>query len=102
MEWSAAKEPGEECKEMGGISKSHPGLRRPNLKPFIPEDAAATSYPITTYQPTYFVGESLEDVKNKINGYCDGMDKQFYPVYDPITGRVNPSRHVRRLARTST
>lgn len=102
MEWSSAAQPGEQCREMGGISKHHPHLMKPELKPFVPAQAAEQPYPITTCQPLYFVGENLEDVKDKIEAYCDKMPKQFYPVYDPITGLINPSRSVRRLHRTST
>ena len=59
-------------------------------------------YPITTYQPVMFCGESLQDVKEKISEYCDGMERAFHPVYNPVTQTVQPSRHVRRLNRTST
>lgn len=49
-----------------------------------------------------FCGESLQDVKEKISEYCDGMERAFHPVYNPVTQTVQPSRHVRRLNRTST
>jgi phenylalanine-4-hydroxylase len=65
MEWAAARQPGRECREMGGIARTHPDLRKPRLQPFDPKRAAETEYPITTYQPTYFVGESLAEVKRK-------------------------------------
>lgn len=102
MEWSSAKNPGEECRAMGGITKHHPHLMRPERKPFTPIEASQQPYPITTCQPLYFVGEDLEDVKKKISTYCDAMPKKFYSVYDPATHLVNPSRAVTRLPRTST
>lgn len=102
MEWSAAPAPSAECREMGGIARDYPALTRPELRNFDPSAAAEQPYPITTYQPLYFVGESLRDMKEKISDYCDTIERKFYPVYDPITGIVNPSRHVTRLPRTST
>merc|ERR1712117_473296 len=77
MEWSAASDPSENCREMGGITKTFKDLKRPNLLPFDPWIANSTPYPITTYQPTYFVGESINEVKNQISDYCDSMSKDF-------------------------
>ena len=39
---------------------------KPELKPFNPEVTGITKYPITEYQPTYFVSESFEDAKDKM------------------------------------
>lgn len=39
---------------------------QPELKPFDPEVTGNQEYPITEYQPTYFVAESFEDVKEKL------------------------------------
>ena len=38
----------------------------PEYLPWEPEKAAITEYPITTYQPKYFVAESLTDAKDKV------------------------------------
>ena len=87
---------------MGGITKHHPGLLKPKLLPFDPIEASCLAYPITTCQPTFFVGESLHLVKTQINDYCDThLNKSFHPVYDPITRIVTPSRHIMRLPRNS-
>jgi len=102
MEWAAAAAPSEECREAGGISKHHPLLAKPNLLPFDPMIASDTPYPITTLQPTFFVGETLHEVKTQINDYCDTrLQKNFHPVYNPITRIVSPSRHITRLPRNS-
>ncbi len=55
-----------------------------------------------SYQPIYFCGDSLRDVKDKISDYCDGMNRAFHPVYDPVTQSVETSRAVRRLPQTHT
>lgn len=39
---------------------------KPELRPFEPEKTAVQSYPITEYQPVYYVAESFEDAKNKM------------------------------------
>jgi len=39
---------------------------KPELKPFDPEVTGEQEYPITEYQPTYFVAESFDDVKDKL------------------------------------
>jgi phenylalanine-4-hydroxylase len=39
---------------------------KPELYPFDPESVSTQKYPITQFQPRYFVAESFEDVKNKM------------------------------------
>lgn len=39
---------------------------KPVLKEFDPEVTGEQAYPITEYQPTYFVAESFDDVKDKL------------------------------------
>lgn len=38
----------------------------PELRPFEPVKTAVQSYPITEYQPVYFVAEDFEDAKEKM------------------------------------
>lgn len=39
---------------------------KPKLLPFDPEKTSVQKYPITEYQPVYFVAESFEDAKEKV------------------------------------
>ena len=39
---------------------------KPELKPFEPFKTAVQKYPITEYQPIYFVAESFENAKEKM------------------------------------
>ncbi|XP_008482682.2 protein henna-like, partial [Diaphorina citri] len=39
---------------------------KPQRKPFEPSVTALQTYPITEYQPLYFVAESFEDAKDKM------------------------------------
>ena len=57
MEWACADKPSLECRESGGMMTHHAHLENPELKPFIPEDAAVQPFPITTYQPVLFCAE---------------------------------------------
>jgi phenylalanine-4-hydroxylase len=60
MEWSAGANPSKTCRDMGGILANYgEKLLKPNLLPFDPIVSSTTTYPITTYQPTYFVAESI-------------------------------------------
>ena len=42
----------------------------PELLPFEPAVTCETEYPITTYQPKYFVTESFEDAKLKLKDFA--------------------------------
>jgi len=102
MEWSASDVVSEETRKMGGIARDYPDLKNPKIVEFDPRAAAEQPYPITTYQPIYFCGDSVQDVKERISEYCDTMERSFHPVYDPITQTVEASRAVRRLPRSTT
>merc|ERR1711862_541432 len=97
LEWSAAKLPSADCIRMGGLAEKK--LKHPRLLPFDPKMAADQPYPITTYQPLYFVGDSLEMVKQQITSFCDediARSRAFHPVYDPNTLTVTPNRFIAR------
>jgi phenylalanine-4-hydroxylase len=68
----------------------------PNYLPWDPQIAARTEYPITTFQPTYFVAESLEDAKVKMREYTKGLPRPFGVRYDPTQAIVVVDRKVFR------
>lgn len=39
---------------------------KPKLLPFEPEKTCQQKYPITEFQPVYYVAESFEDAKEKV------------------------------------
>ena len=47
--------------------------------------AAVTEFPITTYQPTYFVANNLSDAKQRMRNYCEALPRPFYARYNPLT-----------------
>jgi phenylalanine-4-hydroxylase len=68
----------------------------PKYLPWDPEVASKTEYPITTYQPTYFVAESLGDAKNKLINFSKTLNKPFYARYNSLTNSIWVDRAVER------
>lgn len=60
----------------------------PKLHPWEPKVAAVTEYPITTYQPNYFVAESFADAKAKMRTFCESLARPFYARYNPLTESI--------------
>eukprot|EP01033_Poteriospumella_lacustris_P006935 gene6935-4999_t len=60
----------------------------PKLHPWEPRVAAVTEYPITTYQPNYFVAESFADAKAKMRTFCESLARPFYARYNPLTESI--------------
>eukprot|EP00051_Salpingoeca_urceolata_P011529 m.143003 g.143003 ORF g.143003 m.143003 type:complete len:489 (-) comp17153_c3_seq2:95-1561(-) len=60
----------------------------PELRPFDPEDACVQEYPITTYQPVYYVAESFDKMKQQMREFSNKMDKPFTARYNPYTERI--------------
>lgn len=61
---------------------------QPKLLPFDPAVTAVTPYPITTYQPTYFVTESFEDAKKKVTEFAKTLNRPFSVRYNPYTQNI--------------
>ncbi len=61
-----------------------------------PDTAARQAYPVTEYQPIYFVAESLQDAKVRMRTYCESLPRPFYARYNPATDSIWVDRAVRR------
>ncbi|KAL1130874.1 hypothetical protein AAG570_012115 [Ranatra chinensis] len=61
---------------------------KPQLKPFDPPVTALQKYPITEYQPIYFIAESFEDAKEKMIKYAQTIPRPFDVRYNPYTQSV--------------
>lgn len=70
----------------------------PEYREWEPDKAAVQPYPITTYQPVYYVAESLHDAKERMRDYCRRMNRPFGVRYNPYTQSVEVDR---ALVRTS-
>jgi phenylalanine-4-hydroxylase len=74
----------------GGVTE------RPELRPWDPAAAAAQEFPITRYQPVYFVADSLQQAKRRMQEFCRTLARPFYARYNPVTESVWVDRAVRR------
>merc|ERR1711973_490527 len=45
-------------------------------------------FPITEYQPIYFVTESFEDAQRKMREFANTIPRSFAARYDPYTQRI--------------
>lgn len=75
----------------------HPGSDQPPaIKDWDPEVAATQDFPITTYQPVYFLASSLSDAKQRMREYCEGLQRPFFALHNVQTNSVHIDRPVRR------
>eukprot|EP00055_Hartaetosiga_balthica_P005198 m.14889 g.14889 ORF g.14889 m.14889 type:complete len:442 (-) comp4389_c0_seq1:168-1493(-) len=58
---------------------------RPKLRDFDPEVTGTTDYPITVFQPQYFVAESFESAKEKVRRFASSLSRPFTCRYNPYT-----------------
>jgi phenylalanine-4-hydroxylase len=68
----------------------------PEYRKWDPKQACKQEFPITTYQPVYFVAESLSDVKDQMRLYCRNLQRPFHARYNPNTRGVWVDRAVTR------
>lgn len=66
-------------------SLTDPAVKRLAFEPHL---AATTEYPITSYQPLYYVAPSFKDAQAKIKAYADSLQRPFTLRYDPYTKSV--------------
>jgi len=93
VEFGICRENGEIKAYGAGILSSFGELEycksdKPKILPFQPEVTSVTPYPITTYQPTYFVTESFEDAKRLVTDFAKTMNKPVQVQYNPYTESV--------------
>eukprot|EP00331_Platyophrya_macrostoma_P018755 CAMPEP_0176472304 /NCGR_PEP_ID=MMETSP0127-20121128/41671_1 /TAXON_ID=938130 /ORGANISM="Platyophrya macrostoma, Strain WH" /LENGTH=436 /DNA_ID=CAMNT_0017867163 /DNA_START=144 /DNA_END=1454 /DNA_ORIENTATION=+ len=62
--------------------------KEPQLLPWDPFVAAKMPFPITKYQPTYFVAEDFRDAAKKLEAWMDAQDRPFSIEYHPYTKTI--------------
>lgn len=89
------------CKQGGQVKAFGAGLlssfgeleyclsAQPKLLPFDPAVTAATQYPITEYQPVYFVAESFLDAQMKVREFAASLKRPFTVRYNPFTQTID-------------
>lgn len=68
---------------------------QPEYKPWDPEAAGAQEFPITTYQPVYFVADSLGDAKQRMRAYSETLQKPFNAKYNNLSESIWVDRAVK-------
>ncbi|MPC21053.1 Protein henna [Portunus trituberculatus] len=61
---------------------------KPEKRPFDPSKTCIQKYPITEYQPVYYVSESFEDAKQKMIQFASTIPRPFSVRYNPYTQTV--------------
>lgn len=79
------------CKNSGGTSN------KPKILPWDPNVASVTTFPITDYQPVYFLAESLKSAKKSMRKYCEDLQRPFFAQYNSQTETVFIDRPVKRV-----
>eukprot|EP00545_Synedropsis_sp_CCMP1620_P005284 CAMPEP_0119015920 /NCGR_PEP_ID=MMETSP1176-20130426/11722_1 /TAXON_ID=265551 /ORGANISM="Synedropsis recta cf, Strain CCMP1620" /LENGTH=443 /DNA_ID=CAMNT_0006969245 /DNA_START=230 /DNA_END=1561 /DNA_ORIENTATION=- len=70
--------------------------QKPEIKPWDPEVAAHQDFPITSYQPVYFLADSLQDAKQRMRKFCEDLPRPFFALHNAQTDTVHIDRPVRR------
>lgn len=100
------------CKQGGGVRAygagilSSPGeleyclTNKPKLLDWDPFTAATLDFPITTYQPTYFVADDFRDAQKKLKKFIDSQDRPFELQYNPFNQSIQTiPRHAADMMR---
>ena len=69
-----------------------------SFSPWVPEDAAQRPYPITEYQPHYYVADSLQSAKTRMQAFCEALPRPFHARYNAAAETIWVDRVVRRAS----
>ncbi|XP_062851638.1 phenylalanine-4-hydroxylase [Trichomycterus rosablanca] len=69
----------------------------PKILDFDPEKTCIQKYPITEFQPLYFVAESFEDAKNKVRKYAATIPRPFSVHYNAYTQSIEVLDNTKQL-----
>ncbi|CAP23485.2 Protein CBR-PAH-1 [Caenorhabditis briggsae] len=72
---------------------------KPQVVDFDPAVCCITKYPITEYQPKYFLAESFASAKNKLKSWASTISRPFQIRYNAYTQRVEILDKVSALQR---
>ncbi|XP_028809905.1 phenylalanine-4-hydroxylase isoform X2 [Denticeps clupeoides] len=70
---------------------------KPGLHTFDPEKTCIQKYPITEFQPVYFVAESFEDAKEKVRKFAGTIPRPFSVRYNPYTQSIEVLDNTQQL-----
>uniref|UniRef100_A0A4W3IAT0 Phenylalanine-4-hydroxylase n=1 Tax=Callorhinchus milii TaxID=7868 RepID=A0A4W3IAT0_CALMI len=70
---------------------------KPEIYPFDPERTTLHKYPVTNFQPIYFVAESFEDAKEKVRKYAATIPRPFSFRYNAYTQTIEVLDNIEQL-----
>uniref|UniRef100_A0A667ZPH1 Phenylalanine-4-hydroxylase n=1 Tax=Myripristis murdjan TaxID=586833 RepID=A0A667ZPH1_9TELE len=70
---------------------------KPRIMPFDPEKTSMQKYPITEFQPVYFVADSFEDAKEKVRKFAATIPRPFTVRYNAYTQSIEVLDNTQQL-----
>ncbi|KAF4079875.1 hypothetical protein AMELA_G00183340 [Ameiurus melas] len=70
---------------------------KPKTMPFEPEKTSVQKYPITEFQPVYYVAESFEDGKEKVRKFAATIPRPFSLRYNAYTQSIEVLDNTQKL-----
>ncbi|XP_054844785.1 phenylalanine-4-hydroxylase isoform X2 [Eublepharis macularius] len=70
---------------------------KPTIEPLSLENTAVQKYPVTEFQPKYYVAESFKDAKQKLRKYASTIPRPFSVRYNPYTQRIEVLDNAKQL-----
>jgi len=67
---------------------------KPEIRPWDPFKAAEQEYPITTYQPIYYIADSFESAKESMQAFSCSFARPFNVRYNPYTQSIEVDANV--------
>uniref|UniRef100_A0A8C5SHK1 phenylalanine 4-monooxygenase n=1 Tax=Laticauda laticaudata TaxID=8630 RepID=A0A8C5SHK1_LATLA len=74
---------------------------KPVTESLILEKTAIQKYPVTEFQPIYYIAESFEDAKQKLRKYASMISRPFSVRYNPYTERIEVLDNIKQLKNLS-
>ncbi|SAM00777.1 hypothetical protein [Absidia glauca] len=72
----------------------------PELRPFDPAKTAVQKYPITEFQPVYFVADSFKDAQEKVRSFAaHSMHRPFSVRYNALTQTIEVLDNKEKVSR---
>uniref|UniRef100_A0AAZ3SWQ5 Phenylalanine-4-hydroxylase n=1 Tax=Oncorhynchus tshawytscha TaxID=74940 RepID=A0AAZ3SWQ5_ONCTS len=70
---------------------------KPKIQPFDPAKTSLQKYPITEFQPIYFVAESFDDAKERVRKFADTIPRPFSVRYNAYTQSIEVLDNTQQL-----
>ena len=71
----------------------------PEIREWDPSNAAQQPFPITKYQPLYYLADSFDDATRKMKVFANGLDKPFTCRWNDVKEKLFIDRNLQRLQR---